>query len=173
MVFNPCHHYRVLLRQMNSADGWAGRQQSADGCDCARTRGCGGASRWFIIQADKASRPHESRRIFFFLLSLPLRGNSVKRPGIQSSHSKLDRFHLRFSALWRQKLSHAYGLRCTEGAPSAPCSPGAGVVQDWLLCPFPRGEHGFLFSSGNEPRPLVLGAHRLIFNSFHILRRTL
>lgn len=110
---------------------------------------------------------------FFFLLSLPLWGNSVKRPGIQSSHSKLDRFHLRFSALWRQKLSHAYGLRCTEGAPSAPCSPGAGVVQDWLLCPFPRGEHGFLFISGNEPRPLVLGAHRLIFNSFHILRRTL
>lgn len=67
---------------------------------------------------------------FFFPLSLPLRGSSVKRPGMRSSHSKLDRFHLLFSALWRQKLSHAYGLRGTEGTPFAPCSPGADVVQD-------------------------------------------
>lgn len=67
----------------------------------------------------------------FFLLSLPLRGNSIIRPGIRSSHSELDRFYLHFSALWRQKLSRADGLRCPEGAPLAQaprCWCGAGLT---------------------------------------------
>lgn len=117
----PCKWYLTLATITTYCwDGWAGGWLS--GNKARRMRLCGDAGQcwgqpFFIILADKAPCPQQSLRALF-LLSPPLQGNSVKTPGIRSRHSKLDRFHLHFSALWRQKLSHAYGLRCIEGASS-------------------------------------------------------
>lgn len=168
----PCKWYLTLATITTYCwDGWAGGWLS--GNKAHRMRLCGDAGQcrgqpFFSIQADKAPCPQQSLRALFFAFP-PSPRELSKNTGHTEQAQQTGSFPFTFLCPLEEKAVPCLWPEVYWGCSF---SPGADVVQDWLLCPFPWRECGFPFSCGNEPRPLVLGAHKLILN-FLSLRRTL
>lgn len=157
---------------MNSLSWWLSGawEQSADWWDCERTRGCQQGQPLLHYSGRQSFTPSWITSGLLFFVFLRELTKSSWHMG-QSQQALL--FPVNASLPSGGKSNPiANGMSCAKGAPSAPCTPGADVVQDWLLCPFPCRELGFLFSCGNEPRSLALCRSRLLLNGFYSLRRT-
>lgn len=165
MVFNPCHHYHILLRRMSRR--MAEREQSAQDA-IVRGRGAVPGPAFLHYSGRQSSLPSAVASGSFFAFP-PSPRELSKNTGHTEQAQQAGSFPFTFLCLLEAKVVPCLWPKVHWG-----CffSLGADVVQDWLLCPFLWGECGFVFSCGNEPRPLVLGAHKLILN-FLSLRRTL
>lgn len=114
MVFNPCHHYHVRLGRTSSS--------AAGGGGCARPGRGAVAARPSPHYPGTQSFPPSGITSGVVLLSLPLPGNSVKRPAYGA-----------VTASWMVSVSlpsggkscpHDYGARCVR-VPLLPRAPRA------------------------------------------------
>lgn len=159
---------------MNSLSWWlhGAWEQSADWWDCKRTRGCWQGQPLVHYSGGQSFTPSWITSEFFSFF--PSLRELAKGAGMWSSHSKLDRFHLCFSALWRQKLSRCLWPELYQGCPFCPELPAPQALM-WCRtgssAHFP-GENLVFLSMVEMSLDHQPGVHPDSLNCFYSLRRT-